>query len=497
MPIKKCEGIFDATKEAPQCYQRHMIRFEEVNGDEDCLYLNVYTPQINSENASLPVMVWIHGGAFVCGSSKIELCDPTLLMEQDIVLVTFNYRLGMLGFMSFENAALEVPGNAGLKDQVLVLSWVRRNIKYFNGDKDNVTLFGQDAGAASVHLHMLSPISKGLFHKVILQSGCALNPWVNGVTNTGKMMGKVLGIAGSDEEILTELRQVSVELIFMAQEQLTNDNSVNTKWFCSPVVEKQKFPAPFLSDEPINIIRSGCYSKVPMIIGYAAREGIYWDLQNLQITGKHKIITDFTKVIPNNVNCDKNSLLSKTIATKIKDFYFGPRLSQSRMGRYPRLATMGPLYELLTDVFVLRGVFTTIKNHLEMDHRIPIYYYKFTIVTDLNVFKRMLPKIHQRQHSGAIHGDDLNYLFCTYLTPSFVYESQEQVAARRVVGMWTNFAKSGNPNVSVSTQWRPATKANFQCLNISEELKVEYNPDMDRMHFWREIYTNDKRTKYL
>ncbi|KAF2883535.1 hypothetical protein ILUMI_22638, partial [Ignelater luminosus] len=343
-------------------------------------------------------MVWIHGGAFVSGSSKTELCGPEFLMTQDIVLVTFNYRVGMLGFMSFEDDSVKVPGNAGLKDQVLVLKWVQKNIARFRGDKRNVTLFGQSSGAACVHLHMLSPMSRGLFHKAIMQSGCALNPWVNGVRGSGRLLANVLGIKGNDEKILEKMRDIPVEKIFEAQEKLTNANMVDVKWFSSPVIEKQKRYPAFISDEPINIIRSGDYHKVPMIIGYTSREGIYWDIYNQLMTGKSEIITDFTTVIPNNLNARKGSLLYQTIADRIKAFYWGPRLYQTRMGRHPRLKDMEPLYQLLTDVFFLRGIHCTVKNHYEMSPETPIYYYRFSFETRLNVFKQMLPPALQMKY---------------------------------------------------------------------------------------------------
>ncbi|KAK4885074.1 hypothetical protein RN001_001345 [Aquatica leii] len=449
----------------------------------------------------LPVMIWIHGGAFVCGSSKTELCGPDFLITQNIVLVTFNYRLGLLGFLSFKDPTVNVPGNAGLKDQVLVLKWVQKYICEFNGNNKNVTLFGQDAGAACVHLHMLSPLSKDLFHKVIMQSGCALNPWVNGLQNTGRLVGKLLNVKGSDYEILEHLKSISVEELFRVQETLSNENRVDVIWLCSPVIENRKFPGSFLIDTPINIITSGNFSKVPIIIGYTSREGMFWDIYNQQLTGKSKIITDFTKVIPNNLNCRRNSLLSNTIADQIEKFYYGSRLSSTRMGRHPRFKKMDPLFQLVTDVFFLRGIFATIKNHLEIASSIPIYYYKFCYDTPLNIFKQMATALNRQKYPGAVHGDDLGYIFRTYLTFDTCFQDKNDYYIHTVTAFWTNFAKSGKPSSSTFSQttvnWEPTTKKNFHCLLLSSTLKSEHNPDMDRMHFWKKIYTNDERTKYL
>ncbi|KAF5273121.1 hypothetical protein FQA39_LY07611 [Lamprigera yunnana] len=500
-PITEWDSILDATKEAPQCYQRHMIRFNEIDGSEDCLYLNVYMPQKTKHFGKLPVMIWIHGGSFVCGSSREELCGPEFLMSKKIVLVTFNYRIGLLGFISFKDPLAKVPGNAGLKDQVLVLKWVQDNIEQFNGNKDNVTLFGQGAGAACVHLHMLSPLSRGLFHKAVMQSGCALNPWANGLLGTGRLAGKFLDIKGTDCEVLNALRLLPVEQIFTLQETLANDNRVDVLWLCSPVVEDKKDLESFLPDEPINIIRSKRYAVVPMIIGYTSREGSYWDISNQQMSGKSKIITNFRTVTPNNINCKKGGLLSNTIAKRISDFYYGPRLTQTRMGRYPRLKQMDPLYQIMTDVFFLNGIFATINNHLELFPKIPVYYYKFNYQTTLNIFKQMTCLVHQRKYTGAVHGDDLGYLWCTYLTPQLWCEDEENEAIETVVSLWTSFAKTGKPRLKKSGKacfnWIPTTKASFHCLNISKHLKIEYNPDMDRVLMWQKIYKNDVRTKTI
>lgn len=135
-------------------------------GSEDCLYLNVFTPQLPTacEKGKLkPVMVWIHGGGFTSGSSKAIIYGPEFLITEDVVLVTINYRLNIFGFFSVEDPSLNCPGNFGFKDMCLALKWVQQNICKFNGDPSNVTIFGESAGAASVHLLVLSPMAKGMF----------------------------------------------------------------------------------------------------------------------------------------------------------------------------------------------------------------------------------------------------------------------------------------------------------------------------------------------
>ena len=150
--------------------QKGFAGFSEDITDEDCLYLWVYTPTVSKNASLLPVLIWIHGGAYEIGSGSFSDYGPDRFMKgNDIVMVSINYRLGLLGFLSLGNSA--VPGNMGLLDQVMAFKWVRNNIEAFGGNPNMITIMGQSVGSWSVIYHMLSPLSKGLFHRVIAQSG--------------------------------------------------------------------------------------------------------------------------------------------------------------------------------------------------------------------------------------------------------------------------------------------------------------------------------------
>ena len=163
LPVKSWNGIFMADKWANMCPQPAAVG--EDKGNEDCLYLNVFTPfakfkatKFTFNNNPLPVMVWIHGGSFLTGSSNSF--SPNYLMDKNIVLVTINYRLGILGFLSTGDSV--APGNFGMKDQIFALKWVQKNIQFFGGDRNHVTIFGESAGGAAVHLHAFSDASHGI-----------------------------------------------------------------------------------------------------------------------------------------------------------------------------------------------------------------------------------------------------------------------------------------------------------------------------------------------
>ncbi|CAG9824758.1 unnamed protein product [Phaedon cochleariae] len=176
-PDEGWKGILDATKNTKICYQQSNMLNTNLTllENEDCLYLNVYTPKYPTSEASLPVMFYIYGGGFVNGAANFEFNGPHYLLEHDVIVVTANYRVGPFGFLT--TGDLVIPGNYGLKDQLSALKWINQNIKYFGGDPEKVTIFGQSAGGASVNYHFMSKQSEGLFRAGIAQSGSIFSPW--------------------------------------------------------------------------------------------------------------------------------------------------------------------------------------------------------------------------------------------------------------------------------------------------------------------------------
>lgn len=170
--MKPWNGTFDATKDGPMCVQ---FTNDAEKISEDCLRLNVYTRTLTPTKAR-PVIIYLHPGGFYSTSSQSETtAGPEHLMDRDIVLVTANYRLGILGFLS--TGTSDAPGNNGLKDQVQAFKWVRDNIDKFGGDPKSVTLMGYSAGGISITMHLVSPMSQGLFQRAIVMSGSATSQW--------------------------------------------------------------------------------------------------------------------------------------------------------------------------------------------------------------------------------------------------------------------------------------------------------------------------------
>jgi carboxylesterase type B len=199
------DGVFKATAFGPMCTQVNLLSDSPTS--EDCLSLNVFTKCLGCQQPLKPVIVYIHGGAFQLGSASDH--QPHLLMERDVVLVTVNYRLGAFGFLSL--GTKDIPGNQGLKDQVLALKWVRKNIETFGGDPNMITLMGNSAGAYSVTAHMVSPMSNGLFQRVIALSGAITwqKRFENDYLGLAESLAQKLNCTTSSLEAMTDcLRQV-------------------------------------------------------------------------------------------------------------------------------------------------------------------------------------------------------------------------------------------------------------------------------------------------
>ena len=270
-PIDALPEGFTATDFGPSCAQAPSP-FGEPSLSEDCLYLNIYRPKgAFPAGRKVPVMVWIHGGAFTYGTGKIY--DPTPLTKKGVMVVTINYRVGALGFMAHPALSAEAgsSGNYGIQEQQLALQWVQDNIADFGGNPDNVTLFGQSAGGLSVHAHLASPGSTRLFDKAIIQSGAYLleQPAIADWEYVG--LG-VAAAAGCPDQSPACLRSLPVEAI------LANQDPGALGWL--PIVDGNTLPLSVAA-----ALFTGNFNQVSVMEGTTADEYTLFTALSYDLTG--------------------------------------------------------------------------------------------------------------------------------------------------------------------------------------------------------------------
>lgn len=279
-PVVPWEGERDATsfgKIAPQIVTMgaSLIPGDDTEASEDCLTLNVWTPA--TDGAARPVMVWIHGGAFVGGAGSSQLYRGTHLATRgDVVVVTINYRLGALGFLAHPSLDDDgYAGNWGLLDQLAALQWVQENIASFGGDPDNVTVFGESAGAMSIGDLLAAAGTRGLFHKAILQSG---HPMALSGEKGARIAERFFAECGVDIGDVEALRKVPTEEILRAQQAVALAETGKTVMPFQPVVD-----GGLLDRMPVELIAEGSAKGVPMLIGSNLDEMKFFGLMDAQL----------------------------------------------------------------------------------------------------------------------------------------------------------------------------------------------------------------------
>lgn len=327
MAFPKWKGERLAIEDSPICLHIcPFIRATELEGQEDCLYLNVYTPPLEfiKNIKPLPVMVWFHGGGWESGTGGDYYYGPQHLLDKNVILVSGNYRLGPLGFLSTETT--ECPGNFGLKDQVEILKWVQRNIASFGGNPNSVTIFGESAGGASITYHMNSEKSKGLFHRAIPQSGTFFNPWAQPAHKgaPSKKAARLASLFKCDDKntkvMVDCLRKVpAYDLMSKFNDFFQWENQPMIPF--PPVVEPDH-PDAFLSEHPRETSLKSL--AIPIMIGITTGEGL---LTSAPILANGIMLEGFKedkdRLLPMVFNYDHWDIQKQEkITRRIEEYYF-------------------------------------------------------------------------------------------------------------------------------------------------------------------------------
>ncbi|XP_069704524.1 esterase E4-like [Periplaneta americana] len=493
-PPEPWTGVLNVTKVGPDCIQKPFPKLPsspEIEGDEDCLYLNVYTPQLPTDGEAtelLPVMFWIHGGSWEGGSGSTNLYGPQYLLDREIVLVTINYRLGALGFLSTGDEVC--PGNNGLKDQVAALRWLRDNIAAFGGNPDSVTIFGQSAGGASVHYLMLSEANRGLFHRGISESGAATCTWALPANDVVKKLGDQIAAdmgcpTQPSSELISCLRNVEAEKIVRhTPEFLGEGGHINTCFV--PVVESAvgEDDEIFISKTTLETILStpGQY-LVPWMVGFNSGDGAVIAARMFQSEDViQKLNKDFEEVIVNELlSWSKETQTEKReTAKRIREFYFGDKpISKD---------TRNAMVEVYTDSLFGTGMESAVKIHTKAGASVYYYYFDYR---GKNSYSAIFGD--PTEDYGVCHMDELMYLFPedNYLFPNSTKTAKDDEMVDILTTLWTNFSRTGNPTsqASNSVKWPPVSSSEVMeyCHIDSTGLHVERNLLTDRFKLWSSI----------
>ena len=462
---------------------------EMIEGAEDCLFLNVYTPSLpkDGNNPELPVMVWIHGGGFVTGSGDFDMHGPDYIMDQQVVLVTLNYRLGPFGFLTTADEA--APGNYGLHDQVLALEWVQGNIAVFGGNPDQVTIFGESAGGASIGLQVLSPRSRGLFARAISQSGAAFSPFAASGEPQGKFAKKHAELlkcpTGSSREIVGCIRQKSARDIFKTLGMMLSEDTVAVlPIFYKPRVDLESH-LPFLPNDPYAALHSGNFNTVPWMMGLNRDEGAFYTFQLRSKPEGVKTYSgrDWSRWASSIIQVNDVTSEPEAMAEKVHKFYF----EDADCGE----ENLSPLSEMIGDRFFTTSVIT--EADLAAAHT-PVYMYLLNHTGAgrqnlLQVLARLFGKPAAYRDLGVPHAEDLPYLFRQAFGPPVKRDSDEHKMIRFIVSLWTSFARQGYPSTDVLAMpnWPLYTSDRQEHMQLNEAPSVGKAAFSERVQFWKQM----------
>ncbi|XP_028042292.1 liver carboxylesterase-like [Bombyx mandarina] len=478
-PVKPWPGVRNAKQFGPVCFQKNVL--VPSNGSEDCLYLNVYTPNVKPDSP-IPVMVWIHGGAYKCGSGNDDFYGPEYLLRQGVILVTLNYRLEVLGFLCLDTE--DIPGNAGMKDQVSALRWVKKNIGNFGGDPENITIFGESSGGTSVSYHLISPMSKGLFKKAIIQSGAITCWWALTFEPRQRalILAKKLGFDSEDDKELYEFFK-NQPLESLADVGLPVIHSQKESEICLSVTDEKQFGdnERFFYGDIIDALNNRL-DNVDVIIGYNQDEGLIALLENdndiTKAVNLAKMYLEYFVPKPIALNIPIKQQLE--IGRKFKQFYFKNKNIGDDLESLVKYAGFDMF---IYNVLIQAKFLAKSKNN--------IYLYKFTCKSERNVLSRLL-QIDNVLGGRPVtcHGDDIFYIFPSVPAPKVKVDSAAFKLIDNVTKLWTNFAKYGNPTPGddLGVKWATYSVEAQDYLDIGNELVAAKKPESDQVDFWDDIF---------
>ncbi|KAH8374612.1 hypothetical protein KR200_002011, partial [Drosophila serrata] len=479
--LKPWYGIRDGSKPLDKCLQVGSYT-KLVEGSEDCLFLNISVKTFKSEKP-LPLMVYIHGGGYKSGDSSRRAWGPDYFMKEDVIFVSIGHRLGPLGFLSFKDPSLDIPGNAGLKDIILALQWIKANAVNFNGDPDNITIFGHSSGSTTVQLLLASPQTEGLFHKAILMAGFSME--LNRLPDMEYRLAKHLGYEGEnvDKQVLDFLLKADPHLLVSSDFFTEAEKSRGFNIAFVPSVEGYVTPKAVLLAEPIELQRKTWSNRIPIILGCNSGEGIFpigFAKKNPKWLSKFQHSPECVLPSTLRLRCDtgQRRQLGQSLVQGFCQAH-GAYLSVNHSDALVELYTHSMVHaqDRLVQARLAYGQAST-------------YLYRFDFDSpDFNFYRI---RFFGKEQRGVGHVDELGYIFVIPATFKLDESRPEFITIRRMINMLVHFAATSDPNAPLTkslVEWKPVPRFGTRMvLNISEELKFIPQPEMPKLKFFDRLY---------
>ncbi|CAH1643313.1 unnamed protein product [Spodoptera littoralis] len=437
-----------------------------MNIQEDCLVANVYVP--DTEETNLPVLVNIHGGGYQTGFGTLSEFNA-LVKTKKLIVVTFNYRLGVHGFLCLGTEF--APGNAGLKDMVALLRWVNTNIASFGGNPDDVTLAACSAGSGAVDFLTLSSITKGLFKKAIMESGVSIGgvgAQINPIQNA-KNFAQVLNFNNVDDfNSLEEFyKSVSFEQLVSRLDAIVNNEGVTVRF--GPCVEKDIGQERVVSDVPMDIMKTGNYAKIPLMFGFTDMDGAL----RLPVfdAWKDRMNEKFSDFLPTELHFDSEDI-KEQVAEKVKNFYFG----DDSVGDHSIVSFINYNTDVLFAYPMLKALSTRIEA---LDDTIYLFEYSFV--------DEDTPSFPHTEVLGADHC----FQYIAVMDEDVTNRTEEYKQIKQIVrDNWVNFVLTGAPlSRDLVSQWPPASIQRSPYMSLGRDIVLrDSSPIAERAAFWDEIF---------
>ena len=440
MPARQRATEFGSACYQPYSYNQFVWSRGEFRRGEDCLHLNIWG-RLDSEKKK-PVMVWFHGGAHTGGYAHVPLFDGKEFARNGVVLVTVNYRLGVWGFLAHpalsDESENDSSGNYGLLDKIASLKWVEKNIASFGGDPENVTIFGQSAGSASVCALMTSPLAQGLFHKVIGQSASCLNAYDSDITGEERGHQLMREAFGQKEHKSSDLRSIKNEDLLSLKGY--------AKWASSPKITVDGWVLP---KPPLEVFEAGEQSKVPVLLGSLANEGLFLFPQNENLSAVE--FDDYLRTTFGD-GADRVKLAYAA------EFDESPGKAQ---------------HEIRTDLFMGFSMRKWAGYQSSVGQQSYLYFMDY-VPPAFQMYLAESPALSLpggRRSAGAYHSGELAYVFNSLSEFGEMWSKKDKIMAKRMNEYWSSFAKTGKPLAESGGVWGPyqSTTHNTMQFNLQGE----------------------------